>query len=193
MKHECPKPVSLTSDKEVILVHAPHGWDKVGHVQNLCLAMSCVIWGSAWVTVQSTKKQNLPNFPRLEPKPLEIENCMLNRKIALRPPEKKNIFSYVDIWIPVVLSISRNSPGEEKIYIFFNEPQAPLLEESVHVRDSSLIYLFVVVAFSSLARIWGECSTIYSPPAFFFYEVEIQPRLPRSSRQSDHTKTFWRS
>ena len=26
-----------------------------------------------------------------------------------------------------------------------------------------------VVAFSSLARIWGQCSTIHSPPALFFF------------------------
>ena len=40
----------------------------------------------------------------------------------------------------------------------------------------------VVVAFSSLARIWGKCSTIHSPPAlyffsfFFFFDVEISSR-----------------
>ena len=27
----------------------------------------------------------------------------------------------------------------------------------------------VVVAFSSLARIWGKCSTIHSPPALYFF------------------------
>ena len=31
----------------------------------------------------------------------------------------------------------------------------------------------VVVAFSSHVRIWGECSTIHSPPALFFFKVEI--------------------
>ena len=34
----------------------------------------------------------------------------------------------------------------------------------------------VVVAFSSLARIWGECWTIHSPPAFFSFKVEISSR-----------------
>ena len=29
--------------------------------------------------------------------------------------------------------------------------------------------LVVVVAFSLFARIWGECSTIYAPPALFFF------------------------
>ena len=36
-----------------------------------------------------------------------------------------------------------------------------------------------VVAFSSHAMIWGECSTIHSPPAlffFFFFKVEISSR-----------------
>ena len=28
----------------------------------------------------------------------------------------------------------------------------------------------MVVAFSSLTRILGECSTIYSPPALFFFQ-----------------------
>ena len=31
----------------------------------------------------------------------------------------------------------------------------------------------VVVAFSSLARILGECSTIHSPPARFVVVVEV--------------------
>ena len=35
----------------------------------------------------------------------------------------------------------------------------------------------VVVSFSSLARIWGECSTSHSPPALFiFFLVEIGSR-----------------
>ena len=37
----------------------------------------------------------------------------------------------------------------------------------------------VVVAFSALTRIFGECSTIHSPPALFFVflsEVEIRSR-----------------
>ena len=42
-------------------------------------------------------------------------------------------------------------------------------------RNQSII---LMVAFSSLARIWGECSTIHSPPALFFFffpffEMEI--------------------
>ena len=32
----------------------------------------------------------------------------------------------------------------------------------------------VVVAFSSLARIWGECSTIHSPSAFFFFFFKVE-------------------
>ena len=37
--------------------------------------------------------------------------------------------------------------------------------------------MVVVVAFSWLARIWGDCSTIHSPPAFFFFfKVEISSR-----------------
>ena len=35
----------------------------------------------------------------------------------------------------------------------------------------------VVVAFSSRARILGECSTIHSPPAFLFFLVEIISRV----------------
>ena len=31
----------------------------------------------------------------------------------------------------------------------------------------------VVVGFSSLARIWGECSTSHSPPAFFVVVVVV--------------------
>ena len=32
-----------------------------------------------------------------------------------------------------------------------------------------LVVVVVVVAFSSLARIWAECSTIHSPPVLFFF------------------------
>lgn len=34
------------------------------------------------------ERQKLANFPWAEPKPLEIENFILTRKIAVRPPEK---------------------------------------------------------------------------------------------------------
>ena len=34
----------------------------------------------------------------------------------------------------------------------------------------------VVLAFSSLVRISGECSTIHSSSALFFFEVEISSR-----------------
>ena len=34
-----------------------------------------------------------------------------------------------------------------------------------------------MVAFSSRARIWGECSTIHSPPELFFSKVEIKKSL----------------
>ena len=37
----------------------------------------------------------------------------------------------------------------------------------------------VVLAFSSRARIWGECSTIYSPPAFLFF-IFLKSRLARA-------------
>ena len=40
------------------------------------------------------------------------------------------------------------------------------------VSDVSGPHLLVVVAFSSHARILGECSTFYSPPALFFFKVE---------------------
>ena len=33
-----------------------------------------------------------------------------------------------------------------------------------------------VGAFSSRAKIWGECSTIHSPPALFFLKMEIRSR-----------------
>ena len=36
----------------------------------------------------------------------------------------------------------------------------------------------LVVAFSSRPRILGECSTIQSPPALFFFKVEISLRTP---------------
>ena len=38
--------------------------------------------------------------------------------------------------------------------------------------------LAVVVAFSSLARILGECSTLHSPPALFFFFLKL--RLARA-------------
>ena len=44
-------------------------------------------------------------------------------------------------------------------------------------RDGS--FMMLVVALSSRARIFGECSTIYSPSALFFgfvFEVEISSR-----------------
>ena len=41
----------------------------------------------------------------------------------------------------------------------------------------SLWTLTMVCVFFSLARIWGECSTIHSPPAlFFFFLMEISSR-----------------
>ena len=42
--------------------------------------------------------------------------------------------------------------------------------------DTELLLLtriMVVLSFSLLARIWGECSTIHFPPALFFLKVEI--------------------
>ena len=41
-----------------------------------------------------------------------------------------------------------------------------------------VVVVVVVVAFSSRARILGECSKIHFPPAafFFFFEVEISSR-----------------
>ena len=52
-------------------------------------------------------------------------------------------------------------------------PQATKLQPSVALR---LHENNVVVAFSSRARVMGECSTIYSPPALFFFKVEISLR-----------------
>ena len=41
-----------------------------------------------------------------------------------------------------------------------------------------VVVVVVVMAFSSLARILGECSTIHSLPAlFFFFLVEISSRI----------------
>ena len=42
-----------------------------------------------------------------------------------------------------------------------------------------VVAVAVVAAFSSLARILGECSTSHSPPALFvlFFEVEISSRI----------------
>ena len=34
------------------------------------------------------KRQKVPNFPRAEPNPLEMDRFILNPKIAVRPPEK---------------------------------------------------------------------------------------------------------
>ena len=39
----------------------------------------------------------------------------------------------------------------------------------VEVRYANLRACLLVVAFSSRARILGECSIIHSPPAFFFF------------------------
>ena len=47
-----------------------------------------------------------------------------------------------------------------------------------------IIYLLVVVAFSSLAKIWGECSTIHSPPALYFIYLFIY--LFHFGRMFDH-------
>ena len=51
--------------------------------------------------------------------------------------------------------------------------------------------MMVVVALSSLTRILGECSTIHSPPAlfFFFFKVEIGSRklIPLFRPESVHS------
>ena len=50
-----------------------------------------------------------------------------------------------------------------------------------HAQKSTCRHAFQMVAFSPLARIWGECSTVHSPPAlffFFFFEVKIGSRIP---------------
>ena len=52
-------------------------------------------------------------------------------------------------------------------------------DDSLRVQVQAFLASFnVVVAFFSLARIFGECSTIYCLPAlfFFFFEVEITLR-----------------
>ena len=43
----------------------------------------------------NNNKVNLVNFARAEPKSLEIQIYLLNRKIFVRPPEK-NVVSYSD-------------------------------------------------------------------------------------------------
>ena len=40
-----------------------------------------------------------------------------------------------------------------------------------------LTFQLVVLAFSSRARIWGECSTIHPPPALFFFFFFNIPRI----------------
>ena len=40
------------------------------------------------VYFNARKTENLINFPRAKPKPLEIKMCLLNQKIAVPPPEK---------------------------------------------------------------------------------------------------------
>ena len=57
---------------------------------------------------------------------------------------------------------------------------------------SLFLLLLVVVAFSSLERIWGECSTVHFPPAlffFFFFNVEINLRtlIPILRPESVHS------
>ena len=42
----------------------------------------------------------------------------------------------------------------------------------------SLPRVAVIVAFSSLVRIWGECSPIHIPSALFFFSVEISSCTP---------------
>ena len=50
-----------------------------------------------------------------------------------------------------------------------------------------------VVASSSRARILGECSTIHSPPALFFFFFEVETRsntlIPLLTPRSDHGGT----
>ena len=59
-----------------------------------------------------------------------------------------------------------------------------------------LVLVMVVVAFSSLARSFGECSTIHSPPALFLFEVEISSRalilyfMPGSASCDDCGQVF---
>ena len=59
-----------------------------------------------------------------------------------------------------------------------------------HVKCTQvLVVVVVVVAFSSLARILGECSTIHTLPALFcfcFFEVEISSctLMPQSVHSS---------
>ena len=56
---------------------------------------------------------NLVNFPRAEHKPLELEIYLLNRKIAVRPPEKQ----YLTVICEVLYfsSISKNSIGKGEL------------------------------------------------------------------------------
>ena len=52
--------------------------------------------------------------------------------------------------------------------------------------------LVVVVAFCSLASIWGDCSSVHSPPAlffllFFYVEVSSRTLIPRFRPESVHS------
>ena len=49
--------------------------------------------------IQGQKIENLVNFPRAEPKPVEIEIHLLNRKILIRPLEKKRKKSHGDNYV----------------------------------------------------------------------------------------------
>ena len=48
--------------------------------------------------------------------------------------------------------------------------------------DLVVVVVVVGVAFSSRARIWGECSTIHSPPALLFFFFFFSPLVEISSR-----------
>ena len=61
--------------------------------------------------------------------------------------------------------------------------------KNMYVKRTVLAKLVVEVAFSSLARTLGECSTIHSPPELFYYfKLDINSRtlIPPFSPGSVH-------
>ena len=52
---------------------------------------------------------------------------------------------------------------------FYEQSLGRLRYPVVLMPVSGMVSLHELVAFSSLARIWGECLTIHSPPACFFF------------------------
>ena len=78
-------------------------------------------------------------------------------------------------------------PADSMYFSVLLLPRAAFLPHVVHL---------VVVAFSSRARILGECSATHSPPAlffFFFFKVEISSRTLISSLGQDQSTVAQRA